>query len=103
MMFISEFGHCSLGRSGENNPLESRGVKVLTKCSRRKIGVVATQTILKVDKRPGKHINLQQRIDEEQRGDSSINHINWSEDQSISTEDNQHNNGNKEVLRHEVK
>ena len=47
-------------------PLKSRGVKVLTKCNRRQIGVVATQTILKVDKRPGKHINLQQRIDEEQ-------------------------------------
>ena len=42
MMFISRFGHCSLGRSGENNPLESRGVRVLTKCSRRQIGVVAT-------------------------------------------------------------
>ena len=35
-------------------PLESRGVRVLTKCSRRKIGVTAAQTILKVDKRPGK-------------------------------------------------
>ena len=34
MMFISKFGHCSLGRSGENNPLESRVVKVLTKFSR---------------------------------------------------------------------
>ena len=50
MMFTSRFGHCSLGKSGENNPLESRGVKVLTKCSRRKIGVVATQNILKMDK-----------------------------------------------------
>ena len=38
--------------------LESRGVKVLTKCSKRQIGVVATQTIPKVDKRPGKHISL---------------------------------------------
>ena len=38
-------------------PLESRGVRVLTKCSRRHIGVVATQTIVKVDKRPGKHIS----------------------------------------------
>ena len=46
-------------------PLESRGVRVLTKCSRRQIEIVATQTILKVDKRPGKHISLQQRIDEE--------------------------------------
>jgi hypothetical protein len=66
MMFISRFGHYSWRRSGENNPLESRGVRVLTKCSRKQIGVVATQTILKVDKRPGKHISLQQRIREEQ-------------------------------------
>ena len=102
-MFISEFGHCSLGRCGENNPLESRDVKVLTKCNRRQIGVVATQTILKMDKRPGKHFNLQQRISEEQQSDSNTNYTNWYEDQSISTKDNQHNNGNKEVLRHEVK
>ena len=46
-------------------PLESRGVKVLNKCSRRQIRVVATQTILKVDKRPSKLISLQHRIDEE--------------------------------------
>ena len=72
MMFISRFGHCSLGKSGENNPLESSGVKVLTKCSKRQIGIVATQTILKVDKRPGKHISLQQRVDEEQWGDSNL-------------------------------
>ena len=39
-------------------PLESRVVRVLTKCNRRQIGIVATQTILKVDKRPGKHFNL---------------------------------------------
>ena len=38
-------------------PLESRGVKVLTKCSRRQIEIVATQTILKVDKNPSKHIS----------------------------------------------
>ena len=75
MMFISKFGHCSLGRSGENNPLERRGVKVLTKCNRRKIGVVATQTILKMDKRPGKHFNLHQRIGEEQQSSSNTNHI----------------------------
>ena len=43
-------------------PLEGRGVRVLTKCSRRQIGIVATQTTLKVDKRPGKHISLQQQI-----------------------------------------
>ena len=66
MMFISRFGCCSLGRSGENNPLESRGVRVLTKFIRRKIGVATTQTILKVDKSLGKHFNLQQRIGEEQ-------------------------------------
>ena len=58
MMFINKFGHCSLGRSGENNPLERRGVRFLTKCSRRQIGVVATETILKMDKRPSKHISL---------------------------------------------
>ena len=70
-------------------PLERRGVRVLTKCNKRQIGIVATQTILKVDKSPGKHINLQQRIDEEQWGDSNINHTNWSENQSISSKDNQ--------------
>ena len=46
-------------------PLESRGVRVLAKCSRKQIEIVATQTILKVDKRPGKHISLQQRVHEE--------------------------------------
>ena len=76
MMFISRFGHCSLGRSGENNPLESRGVKVLTKCSRRQTEIVATHTILKLDKRPGKHFNLQQRIGEEQQSDSNTNYTN---------------------------
>ena len=65
MMFISRFGPCSLGRSGENNPLESMGVRVLTKCSRRQRGVVATHTILKMDKIPSKHFGLQQGIDEE--------------------------------------
>ena len=45
-------------------PLESRGARVLTKCSRRQIGVVATQTILKVDERPGKHFSLQRRFNE---------------------------------------
>ena len=59
MMFISRFGHCSLGGSGENNPLESRGIRVLTKCNKKQIGVVATQTILKMDERPGKHFNSQ--------------------------------------------
>ena len=65
MMFINRFGRFSLGRSGEDNPLERRGVRVMTKCSRRQIGVVATQTILKMDKWPGKHSSLQQRIGEE--------------------------------------
>ena len=59
MMFISRFGHCSLGISGENNPLGSRDARVLTKRSKRQIEIVATQTILKVDKRHGKHFNLQ--------------------------------------------
>ena len=76
MMFISRFGRCSLGRSGEDNPLERRGVNVLTKCNRRQIGVMATQTILKMDKRPGKHFNLQQRIGEEQQSDSNTNYTN---------------------------
>ena len=66
-------------------PLERRGVRVLTKCSRRQIEIVATQTILKVDKSLGKHISSQQRIDEEHRGGSSINHTNWFEDQAISS------------------
>ena len=82
----------------EKTILESRGVRVLTKCSRRQIGVVATQTILKVDKRLGKHINLQQRVDEEQWGDSNINHTNWSEDQSISSKDNQQTMATKRSL-----
>ena len=38
-------------------PLESRGVRILTKCSRKQIGVVATPTIMKVDKRPSKHFS----------------------------------------------
>ena len=35
MMFISRFGRSSIGRSEGNNPLERRGVRVLTKFSRR--------------------------------------------------------------------
>ena len=62
MMFISRFGRCSLGRSGENNPLESRGVKVLTKCSRIQIEIVATQTIQKVNKRPGKNFIYRRKL-----------------------------------------
>ena len=94
-MFISKFGHFSLGRSGEDNPLDNRGVKVLTKCSKRQIGVMATQTILKMDKRPGKHFSLQQRIGEEQQSDSNTNYTNWSDDQSIGSKDNQHNMASK--------
>ena len=37
-----------------------------TSAAEEQIEVVATQTILKVDKRPGKHFNLQQGIGEEQ-------------------------------------
>ena len=59
MMFISMFGRYSLGRSRENNPLESRGVRFLTKCNNTQIEIVATQTILKMDKRPSKNFNLQ--------------------------------------------
>ena len=94
MMFISSFGHCSLRRSGGNNPLEGRGVRVLT-CSRRQIEIVATQTILKMDKRPSKHFSLQQRTSEEQQSDSYTNHTNWYDDQSITTKDSQHNMANK--------
>ena len=79
-------------------PLERRGVRVLTKCSRRQIGVLATQTTLKVDKRPGKHIGLQQRVDEEQWGDSNINHTHWSEDQSINSKDIQQTMATKRSL-----
>ena len=95
MMFISRFGHCSLGRSGEVNPLERRGVRVLTKLRGRQIGVVATQTIWKMDKRPGKHFSLQQRISEEQQSDSNTNYTNWSDDQSISSKDIQQNMASK--------
>ena len=59
-----------MGGSGENNPLESRGVRVLTKCSKRQIGVVATQTILKVDKRPSKHFNYKRQLVREQQSDT---------------------------------
>ena len=57
MMFISRFGCCSIERSGRNNPLGRRGVRVLNKCNRRQIEVVATQAIQKVDKRFGKHFS----------------------------------------------
>ena len=60
------FGHCSWEEVEKTIPLERRGVRVLTKCSRRQIGIMATQTILKVDKRTSKHISVQQRVDEEQ-------------------------------------
>ena len=70
MMFISGFDCCSLGRSGEDNPLKRRGVRVLTKCSKKKIEIVATQTILKMDKRPGKHFNYRRQLVREQQSDS---------------------------------
>ena len=56
-MSICRFRSYSNRRSEENKTLESRGVKVLTKCSRKESEVVATQTILKVDKRLGKHFS----------------------------------------------
>ena len=92
------FGHCSWEEVEKTIPLESRGVRVLTKCSRRQIEIVATQTILKVDKRPGKHISLQQRIDEEHQGGSNINHTNWYEDQAISSKGNQQTMATKRSL-----
>ena len=70
MMFISRFGRCSLGRSEEGNPLDSKGVRVLTKCRKRQIGVVATQTILKMDKMPRKHFNYRRQLVREQQSDS---------------------------------
>ena len=60
MILIRIFGHCSWEEVEKIDPLERRGVRVMAECSRRQIEIVATQTILKVDKRPGK-----QRIDEE--------------------------------------
>ena len=98
MMFISRFGCCSLGRSGENNPLESRGVRVLTKCRIRQIEIVATQAIQKVDKRFGKNFSLQQGIGEEQQSDSNTNYTDWSDAQAISAKDNQHIMANKRSL-----
>ena len=59
------------------------------------IEVVATLTIQKVNKRPGKHFSLQQRIGEEQQHDSTTNYTNWFGDQSISSKDSQINMENK--------
>ena len=59
MMPITKFGLCSWEEVEEIISLESRGVRVLSKYNRKQMGVVATQTILKVDKMPGKHISLQ--------------------------------------------
>ena len=61
MMFISRFGHCSWEEVEKTIPLECKGGRVLTKCSRRQIGVVATQTILKVNKRPSKHFSYRRQ------------------------------------------
>jgi hypothetical protein len=59
MMLIRRFLVVVVGKKWRKQfHFESRGVRVLTKCSRRQIEIVAAQTILKVDKRPGKHINL---------------------------------------------
>ena len=58
MMLISRFGHCSWEEVEKKIPFKSRGARVLYKCNRKQMGVVATQTILKVDKWPGKHISL---------------------------------------------
>ena len=62
-MIIRRFGHCNWEEVEKTIPLEGSGVRLLSKCNRKQMGVVATQSILKVDKRPGKHISLQQRID----------------------------------------
>ena len=56
---------------------------------------MATQAIQKVDKRSGKHFNLQQGIGEEQQSDSNTNYTDGSDDKSISTKDNQHNMASK--------
>ena len=57
LCFSAGLGHSSIGGSGRNNPLGSRGVRVLKKCSRKQIEVVATQTIQKMNKRLGKHFS----------------------------------------------
>ena len=59
---------------------------------------MATHTIQKMNKRPSKHFSLQQRIGEEQQSDSNTNYIDWSDDQYISTMDNQHNMAIKRSL-----
>ena len=98
MMLIRSFGRCTWEEVEKIVPLESRGVRVLTKSNRRQLEIVAIQTILKVDKSPGKHISLQQRIDEKHRGDSSINHTNWYEDQAISSKGSQQTMATKRSL-----
>ena len=55
------------------------------------IEVVATQTIQKVNKRPGKHFSLWQGIGEKHQSDSSTNYIDWSDGQAISTKECQYN------------
>jgi hypothetical protein len=47
MTLIRSFGRCSWEEVEKRVPLTSRGIRVLTKCSRRQIEVVATQTTLK--------------------------------------------------------
>ena len=53
-----------------NKTLGNRGVKVLVKCSRKQTKVVATQTILKVDKRPGKHFSYRRQLVKGQQSES---------------------------------
>ena len=71
MILIRRFSHCSWEEVEKTVPLESKGVKVLTKCNKKQIEIVATQTVLKMDKRPGKHFNLQEGIGGEQQSDSN--------------------------------
>ena len=47
MMLIRGVGHCSWEEVEKTVPLGSRGVRVLTKRSRRQKEIVATQTTLK--------------------------------------------------------
>ena len=56
---------------------------------------MATQVIQKVDKKFGNHFSLQQGIGVEHQSDSNTNYTHWSDGQSISTKDSQHNMANK--------
>ena len=63
---------------------------VLNKVVEEQIELMATLTIQKVNKRPGKDFSLQQGIGGEQQSDSNTNNIDWSGDQAINTKDNHH-------------